>query len=385
MELAFLKPLERPGPWASVYLDTSRTTEDGAKQYEVRRRHVGARLSDLAVDPRTRDAVLDRLAAEPISGSPPGRALFAQGGEVVLDVPLAVTPILIETYWAPLPRTTPLLALLGDEPPCLVAYIDRTGADLERVDSREREPTGQAQGVGWQPRNHRSVPADRYEWHYRNKLHNQWAKTAEIIAGELTERFPRSDVDLLVLSGEPGERSAVRDRLPEPLRNVTVEIGYGSRNAGPAAKALERALQGVREEYSRRYLETMLDTFLAGRGRPGEHGALGPDTRPGMAADGVPAVVEAARRHQVGTLLLRETGPDLRRQVWIGPEPDQVGVQRGDVQAMGVREPQTARADDALMRCAVNADAEALLVPEDIPGPAGGIGAVLRWTMQRAA
>ncbi|MEV5493011.1 hypothetical protein AB0L47_34410 [Streptomyces bobili] len=34
--------------------------------------------------------------------------------------------------WAPLPRLTPLLELSSQDPVCLVAYIDRTGADFER-------------------------------------------------------------------------------------------------------------------------------------------------------------------------------------------------------------------------------------------------------------
>ncbi len=384
MELAFLKPLERPGPWASVYVDTSRTTEDGAKQYEMRRRYVGARLTDQGVDARTRNAVLDRLAAEPVSGAPPGRALFAADGEVVLDVPLTNAPMgTIETFWGLLPRVTPLLTLRGDEPPCLVAYIDHTGADLERRDGYGAEPTGQAQGER-SSRGHRSMPGDRHEWHYRNKQHNQCAKTAEIIASEIAGRFPLSDTRLLVLSGEPGERAAVRDRLPEPLRDVTVEIENGSRSAKGAGRLLEE-IEHVRHAYARRHLGEVLDLFHAGRGRPGEHGEFGPGSSRGVAADGVPAVVEAARSHQVATLLMRETGPDLQRQVWIGPEPEQVGVQRNEVRAMGVREPQTARADDALMRAAIAADAEALLVPDGLPGPAGGIGAVLRWRVMRAA
>ncbi|AEW92607.1 MULTISPECIES: baeRF2 domain-containing protein [Streptomycetaceae] len=385
MELAFLKPLDRPGPWASVHLDTSRNTEDAAKQYELRVRSVGATLAEQGCDARTRGAVLDRLAAEPVSGAPPGRALFATAGQVVLDVPLVVAPPLAEVCWAPLPRTTPLLSWRGDEPPCLVAYIDHSGADLERRDGHRREPTGHAEGAAWQGRGHRSIPADRYEWHYRNKVQNQWSRTAEIIAGELAERFPRCDARMLVLVGEPGERAAVRERLPEPLRNVTVEVENGTRAPGASNPQLDEEIERARAEFARRRLSAVLDVFHAGRGRPGEHGVFGPGSSPGMAADGVPAVVDAVRRHQVGTLLLRADGPDLRRQVWIGPEPEQIGVQRSELRSMGVREPITVGADDALMRCAAATDAEALLVPAELPGPSGGIGAALRWSLTPVA
>ncbi|UQX04202.1 hypothetical protein [Streptomyces sp. RerS4] len=382
MELGFLKPLfARPGPWASVYIETTRATEDAQRIQALRERAVASQLIDAGADAYTVRAVMNRLAGEPVSGAPPGRALFAAGAEVVLDVPLGKPPVATEATWSILPHIAPLAGLRGDEPSCLVAYIDRTGADLEMRDTHHREAVGQAQGREWQGRGHRSIPTDRYEWHYRNKVENAWNETAGIIAAELARQWPDSGADLVVLTGDPRERRAVRDRLPEQMRAVTTEVDSGGRSPGASKDALDREIARVRERFARERLESALERFRMGRGRPGEHRASTVDTGPGEAAEGMPAVVDAVRTHQVATLLLGSDGSDPGREVWIGPGVDEVAVQRGQAQAMGVDKPVRARADDALLRSAVSAGSEVLVVPADMPGPAGGLGAVLRWTM----
>ncbi|UGY91888.1 hypothetical protein [Streptomyces gobiensis] len=382
METGFLKPLfDRPGPWASVYIDTSRTTEDAARQQKLRERAVASQLIDEGADAYTCRAVMDRLAHEDVSGTPPGRALFATGAEVVLDLPLAVSPQ-TEAFWSMLPHVAPLAGLHVDEPTCLVAYIDSTGADLELWESYRREPLGQAQRREWQGRGHRSIPADRYEWHYQNKVENGLNQTADIVAAELDRRWPEAGAQLLVLAGESRERRAVRNRLPEPIRAVTVEAENGSRSPGASKSRLSEQVVQAREKYAREQLEDAVSRFRTGRGRPGEHRTAGVDTGPGQAAEGAPAVVEAARGRQVATLLLGEDGPDTGREVWIGPSPEQVAVQRSEARAMGVAQPERARADDALIRAAAAADADVLLVPGDVAaGPVGGLGAVLRWVV----
>ncbi|MET9437132.1 hypothetical protein [Streptomyces sp. NPDC006551] len=381
MELGFLRPLfTRLGPWASVYVDTTRATEDALKIQELRERSVASQLIEAGADGYTTRAVMERLSREPVSGTPPGRALFAAGAEVVLDVPLAITPGGVEATWSLLPHVAPLARLRGDAPSCLVAYIDRTGADLELRDAQHREAVGHARGREWQDRGHRGLPADRYEWHYRNKLENTWDETADIIATEIARQWTRGDADLVVLTGDPRERRAVHHRLPERMRTVTVEVA-GGRAPGASRSLLEQEITRVREDFARERLESALERFRKGRGRPGEHRASTVDTGPGEAAEGMPAVVDAARNHQVATLLLTPDASDAGREVWIGPGADDVAVQRGEALAMGVAKPERARADDALLRSAAAAGGEVLLVPESVPGPAGGLGAVLRWTM----
>ncbi|MET8178691.1 Vms1/Ankzf1 family peptidyl-tRNA hydrolase [Streptomyces sp. NPDC005336] len=381
MDVGFLKPLfDRPGPWACAYIDTSRATEGAPTRRRLRERFVADQLTGQGADPATRDALVGRLAGEPAARPSAGRALFAAGGEVVLDVPLAVSPGDVETSWSALPRVAPLASLRGEWPSCLLVHIDRAGADLELRDAGGVRLAGRAAGGARRGRGHRSVPADRHEWHYRNRVENAWDQTAERVADELVRQWSDSDAQLLVLTGDPRERRAVLDRLPEPLRARAVEAQHGTRTAGCARELLEAEIDNVCAEHVRAHLESVLDAFRAGRGRPGGQGGKEhKGVSPSGTAEGVPAVVEAMRSHQAATLLLGQAGGDMRHEVWIGPDADQLAVQRAQARALGVRAPEPARADDALMRSAAVADTEVLLVPEGVPGPAGGLGALLRW------
>ncbi|WP_042800395.1 hypothetical protein [Streptomyces sp. C] len=54
MELGFLKPLfSRPGPWASVFVEGSRATEDAQRIRALRERAVAAQLIDAGADAYT--------------------------------------------------------------------------------------------------------------------------------------------------------------------------------------------------------------------------------------------------------------------------------------------------------------------------------------------
>ncbi|MEU6623896.1 hypothetical protein ABZ926_24395 [Streptomyces litmocidini] len=380
MDLDFLKPLlERPGPWASVFVETSRETEDATQIQKLRDRAVARQLVDEGADPATVRAVAERLRDEPVSGAPPGRALFAEAGEVVLDLPLATAPPGVEATWSNLPHIAPLLRLRGDEPVCHVALIDRTGADLELRGPLGVQDMGHTEGKTWQGRGHRGLPADRYEWHYNNKVENAWEETADIIAAELARRCPPNG-SLLVLAGDARERKAVRDRLPQHLRNNTVEVEHGSRAPGASAESLDREIEEARARHARERIRSALDDFRRARGRPGEHRAGSVDAAPGPAAEGVPAVLEAVREHRVATLLLGLDAADAGRSVWVGPGAYDIALGRTEARNWGFRRPKEARADDALLRACVAADSEVLVVPEEVKGPAGGLGAVLRWS-----
>ncbi|MFB7620434.1 hypothetical protein [Kitasatospora sp. NPDC056181] len=383
MELAPLAPLlDRSGPWASVYLDTSHATEDAAQRRALIDRAAVDRLAALGADGPTRGAVGEYLAGLPAAGSPPGRALFAADGEVALDAPLSSSPPDVAAAWGPLPHTAPLLALLDDTVAgCLIAAVDRTGAELELRALGRNTPAGTVEGPQRQARGHRAPPADRREWHYRHRREDTWERTAGIIADHIARVWPGSGARLLVLTGDVRERRAVHHRLPQGLRAFTTEVDGGGRAGGIAREAFDRRLDEAWEEHRIMHLDAVLDDFHAGLGRPGEHATdgAGTETAPGAAAQGVPAVVSAAQQHRLATLLVQAGRSDPDRPVWTGPQADHIGVDRATVRSMGVDEPRQAPAADALLRCAVAAGADAVLVPDSAPGPAGGLGAVLRW------
>lgn len=374
MQLAFLTPLfDRPGPWASVYLDTSRIDESTRERRELQARDACRALAAQGCDAATERAVHEALTSGPRPPGEAGRAVFAAHGEVVLDPPLTRRPLApADVTWAALPRLTPLLDLAAQEPVCLVAYIDRTGADLELRSPLGGRPAGHVEGRDWPI--HRTGSADWSERHFQLSVENTWDENAARIAEAVAECEEETGADLIVLAGDVRERHSVHERLPAEFRPLAVESEHGSRapGAGKSVRLLDEDVEAARQEHLRRQAQEELDRFRAARSSGG--GAPG-------AAEGVPALVEAAREHRIAELLIRPEGPDTHREVWVGAEPDQIAVRRSDTHYLGELDPLPARADDALLRSAVMTGAEVLRVRPEVEDdvPVGGLGALLRW------
>ncbi|MGI5379373.1 Vms1/Ankzf1 family peptidyl-tRNA hydrolase [Streptomyces sp. CA-251387] len=368
MDLAFLHPLyEHPGPWASVYVDTSRHTEDTPHERHLTAQALSRELAEQGADDATCRAVRAALEELEHSSEPHGRAIFACAGEVVLDPPLARAPLRAGAHWAPLPHTAPLLELAGEDPVCVVAYVDRKGAAFELRTALGRQDVGSV--TGRQHPIHRTSTVDWSERHFQLKVENTWEHNAAEIADALTVCQEETRADLLILVGDDRERRAVHERLPQRLQDLVVEAPHGT-----GSRLLDEDVQRAREEHVRQRAERELERFLAAR-EPDPEGRSG-------AVEGVPALIEAAREHRIDELLIRPDAPDAHREVWIGEDPDQVAVRRTDLKILGEQHAWSARADDALIRSAVATGAAALSLTPAGPErePAGGLGALLRWT-----
>ncbi|OEJ24212.1 hypothetical protein AS594_06655 [Streptomyces agglomeratus] len=376
MDLSFLTPLyERPGPWASVYADTSTVDESTPERRELHARQARRDLLEQGADEATGYAVYDALASYTHGAAPAGRAVFAWGGEVVLDPPLANRLPAPVTSWSVLPRVAPLLGLAGEEPVCLVAYIDRKGADFELRTTLGSRPAGQIHG-GERPV-HRTASDDRSGRHFQDRAENTWEQNARETAEALSDCQEETRAGLVVLAGDERERRAVHDALPHRLLPLTVETDHGGRSAGSDSRLLDEDVERLRREHARTRAAAELERFRAARDPSADGGIV-------VAAEGVPALVDAAREHRISELLVDPDGPDAGREVWVGDEPHQLAVRRSDARSLSDGEPHTARADDALLRSAAMAGAEAIRVlPGDgasEAGPSGGLGALLRWS-----
>ncbi len=239
---------------------------------------------------------------------------------------------------------------------------------------------------------HRTATGDWSERSFHNAVENTWERNAAAVAQAAESRMAQTGAETLVLAGDRRECRAVHDRLPRMLRERTVEAEHGGRSAGGNADAghrlLDEEVEEVRSAHLWHHVSEVMNDFLARR-VPSDDGLLG-------AAEGVPALIEAAREHRIGTLLVRPDGADLHREVWVGPGSDQLAVRRSEVHYLGESEPWSTRADDALLRSAAMTGAEVLCVPTPGEGaptpagraaegsggvglPAGGLGALLRW------
>ncbi|MFH9425400.1 Vms1/Ankzf1 family peptidyl-tRNA hydrolase [Streptomyces sp. NPDC017529] len=370
MHLSLLQPIiDRPGPWASVYADVSHDTEDAAKQQELGARAAARQLAEQGADQATCDAVREALAGHRTNGDS-GRAVFATGGEVVLDAPLAGRPARPFAAWSPLPRITPWAESAADDSGCLVVYVDRTGADFELHSDHGGEEAGTVEGLDWPI--HRTATADWSERHFQTAVENTWEQNAGEIAEAAQRVFQSCGAKLMLLAGDPRERRSVHDKLPEQLRAVTYETDHGGRAPGSDSTALQRDIAHIRAVHEHDLVADVLGRFRAGAGVGG--------TDPAYAATGVPALVEAAREHRIDTLIIGPGGTDAGREVWVGPEPDQLAVRNSELQYLGEVHPSAARADDALLRSAAATGAEAVVVRDPSEAPTGGLGAILRWS-----
>ncbi|WP_256106020.1 Vms1/Ankzf1 family peptidyl-tRNA hydrolase [Streptomyces sp. ODS05-4] len=372
MQLSFLTSLfDRPGPWASVYLDTSVVDESAQERRELQARDAARELVGQGCDTDTARAVYETLTSGPVPPHQQGRAVFAAHGEVVLDPPLTRRPLApADVTWAALPRLGPLLDLATADPVCLVAYVDRTGADLELRGPHGEQSAGHVEGRDWPV--HRTASADWSERHFQTSVENTWEENARTIAQAVAESEHETGADLIVLAGDARERRSVHEKLPADVRPLAVESEHGGRAGGAGTRLLDEDVEAAREEHLRRTADQELDRFRSARSDAGG----GPS-----AAEGVPALVEAAREHRIAELLIRTEGPDAHREVWVGADPDQIAVRRSETHYLGESEPLPARADDALLRSAVMTGADVLRVrvEDDDDVPVGGLGALLRW------
>ncbi len=340
MELGFLTPvLDTPGPWATVWCDTSYAAGT-ARQRELAARGAGERIGALGADEATREAVHRALARAPDPGglgARTGRFLLAAHGKVACDLALAGSPSRAVEAWSALPRLAPLVDGLAGGTPCLVACLDRTGADLELRDGGTARAVAHAEGSG--------------------------ERTGLRVARVIARVWPDSGARLLLLAGAARERRAVRDRLPAAIAERCAESEHGGRGAGTATALLDRDVAAARAGFEREWTAADLARYRA---------AATP------VVEDVQSLVTAAREHRIDTLFIHPRGQEAGHQVWAGPRPDQLAARIWELQFLGGTRPEPVRADDALLRSAVTSGAAVVVVPDPAEAPVGGLGALLR-------
>ncbi|MFD0368146.1 Vms1/Ankzf1 family peptidyl-tRNA hydrolase [Streptomyces sp. NPDC059071] len=370
MKLDFLEPVAHKGPWASVYATTGPPDEASAERRELTWSELCRSLEEQGADKETTRAVREALdRVQPDTGQR-GLALFAAEGRVALTRGLDRPPSVTEALWADLPHVTPLLEPVGQAPVCLVARVDRSGADYRVHGANTAEEAGSVEGRDWPL--HKASSGDWSATHFDAAVENTWEENAALIADELADLCRAHGAAMMMLAGGARECHAVRERLPADLREITRISEHGGRAAGADTDLLMADVEAARMEMAAQGTEAVLDRFRAGRGD---------GDRDRTAVEGIPAVVDAVRQHRVDTLLISPEGADSGREVWVGDAPDQVAVRRSEAESLGAGSPHAARADDALVLSAAATGGEAVMVPGDSSAdiPAGGIGALLRW------
>ncbi|MEV7804549.1 Vms1/Ankzf1 family peptidyl-tRNA hydrolase [Microbispora sp. NPDC088329] len=355
MRLDFIRGLyARNGPYASVYVDTDRSSEGASNVIQRRWAHLRERLAEEGAPPSALDPI-GELMLDPVWAAP-GRAAFSREGEIVLTEPLAHRPRRQTARWSPLPHVVPLLAQRGEHVPHLEVLADRAGGDVAVVaDGRRRELTVEATegpiqktgAGGWSQGN------------FEREVEETWRRNAVAVAEVVEKEAHGIGAQVVVLAGDPKARALVTDYLgKDVVRRLTV-AEHGSRAPGADLEHFRREVEGACRAWTDRRCEELLNTYAAGN-----------------AVTGLTETARALRDRRVGAVLMHDD-PSSTATMWIGPEPTQLSTDPAELAAWGVEEPVRERVDSALARAVAATDAELWFVPR-LESP-DGIGALLRF------
>lgn len=333
---------ERPGPFATVYLEARQAEEDSAKQVELRWRHLQQQLKDAGADDKTIAALDDELGGQRPGGiTEVGRVLVASAEGVLFDD--AVEGVAAGgdvAVWSPLPELGRYYRTQGGSVRVLLAVVDRTGGDIYQVVAANDEG---ARGLGEETVRGSSLetvhkPRGQALSHRRIQRRHEMASAQN--AAEVVERL-RSHVagfrpEVLALAGEVQGREAVREQLPDELAAITREIEAGSRAAGASEDALEDALLTLAGEVATERESRVRQEFEEGKAHAN-------------AVEGFERVLEAARQGAVDTLLL-VAGKEVSGELYVGSSPEQISTDPKNLEQLSDTTPVARPAEQVLLR-----------------------------------
>ena len=366
MNLSFLRPLyRRPGPWASVYLDATHNTADADQAVGLRWRGLREQLADQGADEPTLQAI--DLAVNPDRGVGPGRvglAVFAAGGQVGLAEPMPHPPATQLASWSTRPQTGMLLAAGHEQIQWVRAVVDRTGAELTAVDTGRLRVRREVSGSQEWPL-HLSQQGGWAQARYERSSQVSWDRNQKEVAPRLAALADVIGADVVIVAGDVRARQRFVEALPPRLAGRVVQCDAGSRADGAKTERLDEATaQEVARVAAQRRCE-VLDRYRM-------------DLAKGFAAQGMPAVTEAAWHGAPTSLLLAMDGQ--LPQVWVDPDdPRAVAVDPQVLRDAGVARPEQEFADAALIGAAAATDADAYVIDGGEQQLLDGVGAILRY------
>ena len=402
MKTDWIKPLiGHPGPFATVYLDATRSVEAGDKDVAGRWKAVRRTLAQQGAPAEVLDAVED-AALRPIRRpGTRGRVIIADGGGVLVDKPLRTAPTVATGIWHRVPALLQAALAADEEVTALKVGVDRTGADLMLFGARAWDaprtveaphddvskapqggtPGGSSRGGGGGAgggggdRGGSSAVEARAE--------DSFARNVEALAREVERTATAERPEIVLLYGDARTVGAVRSSLMRPVADLTVEVAGGARGAGAREGVFHENLEDALDSYRERRRELVLAELRQGQGR--EQGAV----------TGVDDVVAVLARGQVKDLVLSEDvgydgalgvgsdgarGPLSGRTLWVGPDPLAIAATRDSLADAGYTDGvEELPAAIALVRAAVGQDAGLTVAPDGAVGMIDGVGATLRW------
>jgi hypothetical protein len=392
MTIEWIKPLVgHPGPFATVYLDATRSAEAGDRDVANRWRAMRKNLSKQGAPEPVLDD-LDQAVTRPTRvRGPHGRVLIADDGGVLVDRVLREPPSVMAAVWHRVPSLLQAARSADEAVDALCVAVDRQGADFFAVGTDGSRVGDVDSFEGGHDELSKTSSTSTKRATIESRAEDSWRRNAEAVAGEIDRRVASQRPEIVLVTGDVRAVNLVRGDLGQQAAEVTVEVAGGGRDAGVHQEAFAEAVADALDSFRARRSEQVLAELREGLGR--DSGAVA----------GVEDVVEVLSRGQVKHLVLSEqladdaaralrswtdgaeNGPDAStllngRQLWIGPDPLHIGVAKAQLEGLGVSEGlEELPVATALMRAAVGQDSGLVFAPQGSVELMDGVGATLRW------
>jgi release factor family 2 len=396
VNLSFLRELyQRPGPWASVYLDATHNTADGDQAVGLRWRGLREQLAAQGADEETLAAMdlavnsgqaIDTVPSvgPPAGSGRVGLAVFATHGRVALAQPLPRPPVRESATWSRRPQTGPLVAGAAEQVRWVRAVVDRTGGTLTAADAGHLRIDRDVPTAEEYPK-HKSGQGGWSQLNFERSTVTVWDRNVHNVVDAVTEAADRMGADVVIVAGDVRARQMLIDRLPKRMAGRVVESDVGNRAPGGDPSTLDNVTAEAVARVARDRRMELLDRYRM-------------DLSRGRAREGVAPVSEAAWHASMDVLLLSDdsqfaggqalagagsasvAGGEPPLQVWIDPDdPRAIAPDAGVLRDVGVSGPERENAIAALIAAAAAEDAEVVTVDPSEQRLTDGIGAITRY------
>ena len=333
---------ERPGPFATVYLEAVQAGENSAKQVQLRWRDLQGQLEQAGADDKTLAALDDELGGERAGSiTEVGRVLVASAEGVLFDDEVeAVDAAGDVAVWSPLPELGRYYRSQTSSVRTLLVIADKTGGDLYELvaayDTGARELDEQTVSGDAVENVHKAREGGNAH-KQRQRRHEQASyQNAEEVVAAIRSHASSFRPQLIVLAGEVQGRQVVRSQLPGELLEITQEVDAGSRAAGASESALEDELLRVAGSVATAAEGDVRQRFQEGKGH-------------GNATEGLEPVLEAARSGAVDTLILVDGAP-VPGELYAGSSPEHISTDPKNIAEMSDTTPVARPAEQVLIR-----------------------------------
>src|SRR5829696_5887380 len=223
--------LTGPGPYATAYLDATRSKELGPQEVDKRWRGLRRSLAEQGADDATLEAMDAAVGGHADVPGSHGQLVVGAGGRVRYDVALPEVPQRQTASWAPLPDLMPMVAQLGARVPYLLALVDRVGADVTVVGpDRSSSETQTVKGDTYPIR---KVGVGGWaHLRYQHKAEDLWEANARQVAEVIESAVHTAGVRAVVLAGDVRARETLRKNLDERSAELVTELQTGGRAEG---------------------------------------------------------------------------------------------------------------------------------------------------------